>query len=185
MVVIAISGPVGSGKSTLAKALAEKLNLRLVSIGFLFRELAKEMNMDLKSFHELAEKEHKFDKMVDERAIQEAKEGNVIIEGHLSCWILKDIADLKIFLYAPIQERARRVAGRDSITIEEALEEIKKREESNKKRYKEIYGIDISDLSLMDIVINTSKMSKEALLETLIFIIKAYLSYKNATGNNR
>ncbi len=185
MVIIAISGLIGSGKSVLAKALAERFGLRLVSVGSLFRELAKEMNMDLKSFHNLAEKDHKFDRMVDQKAIEEAKKGNVVIEGHLSCWILKDIADLKIFLHAPLQVRARRIAERDSISIEKALEEIKIREESNKKRYKEIYGIDISDISFMDVVLNSSKISKEALFETLIFIIEAYLSYRDASSNNR
>jgi len=182
--IIALSGPSGSGKTSIGKDLADHFKLRFVSIGNLFRNIAKELNIDLLEFHALAEKDYKYDLMVDAKAIEEAKKGDVLIEGHLACWILKDIANLKIYLYAPINERAKRVAERDNISIEEALEIMKKREESNKKRYKQIYGIDIDDLSIMDIIINTSKFSKERVTEILIFVIEAYLSNRNASINS-
>ncbi|HLI46510.1 MAG TPA: AAA family ATPase [Geobacterales bacterium] len=183
MIVLALSGPAGSGKTSIGKEIAGHFNLRFVSIGTLFRQLASELNMDLREFHILAEKDYKYDLLVDSRAIEEAKKGNVLVEGHLACWILKDIADLRIYLSAPLEERARRVAERDNMSIEKALEDVKKREESNKKRYKQIYGINIEDLSIMDIIINTSKFSKEKVTEILISIVEAYLSNRNASNN--
>lgn len=184
MVVIALSGSAGSGKTTIGKIIAEHFNLRFISIGSLFRELAMKHGLSLEEFHLIAEKDPKYDKQVDELAIREARKGNILIEGHLSCWILSNIADLKIYLHASLEERARRVSERDRISYEEAMEKIKKREESNKKRYKEIYGIDISDLSVMDFLINTSKFKKEEVAKILISVIEAYLSSKDVSVDN-
>ena len=181
MIVIALSGLAGSGKTTIGKIVSQHFNLKFISIGSLFREMAHELNVSLEEFHRMAENDPKYDLMVDSRALEEARKGNVLIEGHLACWILKDIADIKIYLMAPLEERAKRIAERDNLSLEKAIEEIKKREESNRKRYKEIYGIDINDLSIMDFVINTSKFSREGVEKILISIIEAYLSNKNAS----
>ncbi|RLG57107.1 MAG: cytidylate kinase, partial [Candidatus Hydrothermarchaeota archaeon] len=64
--VITISGLIGSGKTTVAKALAEKLMLRHVQAGMVFREMAKERGMSLQEFSKLAEKDKSFDRLVDE-----------------------------------------------------------------------------------------------------------------------
>lgn len=173
--VIAISGPPGSGKTTYAKIIAKRFKLRYVSAGSLFRETAKKLGLSLEEFHKLAEKDKKYDLMVDKRSIEEAKKGSVVIEGHLTSWILKDIADIKIYVTAPLKERAKRVASRDKITIEQALKEIKEREESNRRRYLQLYGIDIKDLSIFDLIINTAKLSIEDVINVICAYIEGYL----------
>jgi cytidylate kinase len=70
---------------------------------------------------------------------------------------------------------------REGKSFEEAKKEILAREKSNKKRYMEIYGINIDDLSPIDIMINTALFGIEDVAKILIFIIKSYLSKKNAT----
>ena len=52
---IAVSGTPGSGKTTYARFLAEKYGLRFISSGMLFREIAREMGLDLLELHKLAE----------------------------------------------------------------------------------------------------------------------------------
>ena len=47
--IITMSGPHGTGKSTYAKALAKALNLRYVSAGELFRNLAQQHKMSLEA----------------------------------------------------------------------------------------------------------------------------------------
>jgi len=176
--VIAISGPPGSGKTTYAKFISEKFNLRYVSAGKIFRELANKLNMNLDDFHKLAEKDYSYDIMVDNISIEEANKGNVVIEGHLSCWILKDIADLKIYLNAPLEERIRRLMERDKKSYDEVKEEILNREKSNKLRFKLIYGINIEDFSNIDLMINTSILSKEEIFEILTYFLKFYFKEK-------
>ena len=100
MGVIAISGEAASGKTTIARLLAWKLGYRVVSIGELFRKVAQERGVSLIELHRLAEVDHSIDRMVDSYALEEAKMGNVVIEGHLAAWILKDIADIKVYLKA-------------------------------------------------------------------------------------
>lgn len=173
--VIAVSGLPGAGKSTLAKALAEGLGLRYLSMGEVFRSLSKSRGVGLVEAHSLAERDESMDLEVDSRAYEAALEGGVVVDGHLSGWLLSRVADLKVFLTAPLEVRAARVAERDGIPIREAVEQLIKREESNRKRYLKLYGLDTNDLSCFDIVLNTAKWSKEELASLLISLAKAAL----------
>ena len=87
------------------------------------------------------------------------KRENVIVEGRLSGFFVPD-ADLKIWLKAPVEVRTRRIAGQEKIAYEEALSTMKSRERSENKRYREYYGINLDDLSLYDLVINSSKWGR-------------------------
>ncbi len=165
MGVIAISGQVASGKTTVARELARRLNYRFVSIGELFRRVASQRGVSLLELHRIAETDFSIDRAVDEEAIREARRGNVVIEGHLAAWILRDIADVRIYLKADIGVRSRRLSARDGKSVEDAMSEIRAREESNRRRYLTIYGIDISDMSIFDLVIDTTYIGTERVIE--------------------
>ncbi|NPA70046.1 MAG: AAA family ATPase [Crenarchaeota archaeon] len=167
MVVIAVSGQPASGKTTIARKLAEYYGLRYVSNGMLFRRLAEEKGIPFLEFHKLAEQDENIDRQIDSMALEEAKKGNVVIEGHLAGWVLKDVADVKIYLKASLEVRARRLAQRENMSIEDAIREITFREENNRKRYLKIYGIDIKDLSVFDIVLDTTYLDVDEVLEIL------------------
>ncbi len=170
--IITVSGEAGSGKSTISKKLAEKLGLEHLSAGKIFREIAEKRKMSLLQLHKLAEENREIDEEVDGKIRKEASKGNVIVEGRLTGWILREKALLKIFLKAPKEERALRIARRDNKTMEEALKDIEEREESNLKRYKEHYGIDAKDLEIYDIIINTSQWDVDKIVELLEKAIK-------------
>ncbi|MEM3609466.1 MAG: cytidylate kinase family protein [Candidatus Anstonellales archaeon] len=156
---ICISGFAGSGKTTIAKKLSEKLKYPIINITF--KDLAKEKNLTLEEVQKLAEKDKNIDLELDNLIIKKAKElDNCIISTWLGPWVIKD-ADLRIFLFAPIEERAKRIAERDKMSFEEALDHIKKRDNQNIKRYKKLYKIDIRNTDIFDLVINTSKLSIE------------------------
>jgi cytidylate kinase len=170
MVVITVSGPPGSGKSTVARKIAELLNLRLVSAGQLFREIAKSRGVDILVLNKQAEQDFSIDRQVDLRSIAEATKGNVIIEGHLTGWIVQE-ADLKIYLNAPIEIRAKRIAERESVGLTQALNETLERELSEKDRFKKIYGLNLDSLNNFDLVVNTSIYELEDLLEMILHAI--------------
>ena len=158
--IITIGGLPGTGTTTIAKMIAEKYNLRHVCAGFIFREMAKEMGMDLAEFSKYAEENEEVDKEIDRRQVEMAKEGNIVLEGRLAAWMLikNNIKiDLAIWLKAPPMVRAERISIRENEDVEEAMRKMLEREQSEKKRYKEIYNIDIDDLSIYDLVIDTSK----------------------------
>ncbi|MEM0092978.1 MAG: AAA family ATPase [Thermofilum sp.] len=161
-IIVAISGTPGSGKTTYAKFLAERYGLRYVSGGALFREIARERGYDLVEFHRVAEIEEDIDFLIEERSLREALKGGVVIEGHLAVWVLRSIAHAKIIFDAPLEVRARRIAVRDSKSFSEALEELVKREKSNRERAWKYYGLDVRDYSVADLVINTGLLGEES-----------------------
>lgn len=157
--IIAVGGSAASGKSTLARALAERLGYTHLSAGAIMREMAAERNVSLLEFSKLAEHDDAIDREIDERQKREAAKGDCVVDGRLSAHMLP-AADLKVYLTAPLTTRAARVAERDSkevSSVEEAQNAIVAREKSERKRYREIYGIDLADTSIYDLTINTQK----------------------------
>jgi cytidylate kinase len=158
--IITIGGPIGSGKTTVAEAIARKFGFTHISAGVVFRELAKEKGVTLEEFSHLAEENPKFDKELDKRQIDLAKKAeNAVIDGRLSGLIMD--ANLKVWLRAPLETRTKRVCERDGKDYAKALEDVKNRGDSELKRYREIYDIDLRDLTPYDIVINTDLFSAE------------------------
>jgi cytidylate kinase len=178
--VITVSGPHGTGKSTYAKALAHALKLRYLSAGELFRKLAKEKKMSLEDFSRLAEQDQSVDRMIDERTKMEAKEGGVVIDAQLAAWMVKDLADIKVLLVAPDEIRFRRIAQREGISFSAAKKETLAREQIQKRRYKKYYGIDISDLSIYDLKIDTGAPPIEKTKSIIIEGVRAFLAEKTA-----
>ena len=169
---ITISGLAGSGTTTVADLLSKELSMDVISAGEMFRAIAKEKSLQLGEFNKLAENNDDFDRGIDEKQGEEAmKRENVIVEGRLSGFFVPH-ADLKIWLKAPIEIRARRVAGREGLAYEEALSAMKNREQSEHKRYDQYYGINLDDLSIYDLVIDSSRWRGNGIVELILVAIE-------------
>jgi cytidylate kinase len=162
--LIAISGDHGAGKSTVARELARRLGLGYLSAGEIFRRMAEEKGMNLEEFSEYVEKHPEVDREIDRRLAE--AEGEVVVEGRLAGWMVRG-ADLRVLLTAPLEVRVRRIAEREGRRVEEVGRETLARERSERKRFKELYGIDMDDLSVFDLVINTSRLEVEEEVEAL------------------
>jgi cytidylate kinase len=153
---ITVSGLPGSGTTSLSRYLSEHHGFEMISAGEVFRQLAQEHNMELAEFGRLAEQNPSFDTMIDARQKEIAsRRDNIIIEGRLSGWMVTD-ADLKIWLFAPIGCRLKRIIFRDHVADEKAAAEITvERERCEAGRYRSYYTIDITDLSIYHLVLNS------------------------------
>jgi cytidylate kinase len=142
---ITVSGLPGSGTTSLSRYLAERHGFEMISAGEVFRQLAIEHNLELAEFGRLAEQNESFDKMIDARQKEIASQrGNIIAEGRLSGWMVDD-ADLKIWLFAPISCRIKRIISRDHVPDEKTATEITvERERCEAGRYRSYYNIDIN-----------------------------------------
>ena len=161
---ITVSGLPGTGTTSLSRYLAERHGFTMISAGEVFRQLAREHNMDLATFGRLAEEDPAYDKMIDARQKEIAQSrDNIIVEGRLSGWMVED-ADLKIWLYAPIGCRIKRIAFRDQVSDENAAKQLTlEREQCEAGRYQSYYSIDISDLSIYHLILNSEHWGVEEL----------------------
>jgi cytidylate kinase len=188
--VICISGMAGTGKSTLSRKLAEKYGLRYFSGGDVLKELAKQEGYDVsvqgwwESPHGLkflSERinDPKFDKTVDNRLLEYAQQGNVLLDSWTMPWLLKE--GFKIWLEAPFEKRAARVAVRDGITTAQAFEVLQEKEARTKAIYKELYGFVLGeDFKPFDFVLDTDNLSADEVFAVLCKVIdNVFLSVPN------
>jgi len=175
--IVTVSGPHGSGKSTYAAKLAGSLALRHVSAGMLFRKLAEEKKVSLEKFQEMAAADPSIDRLVDERTMLEAESDDVVVDGQLAGWVLKEISDLRILLTAPLVVRLERIAARDRISLEEARRQTLHREAVQAERYRTHYGFSVDDWSIYHLILDTSFGSIE---DTAKILLAAAVTAKNA-----
>ncbi|SFR55286.1 (d)CMP kinase [Halogeometricum limi] len=173
--LLTVSGPPGAGKSTTVATLAEAFGLEHISGGDIFRELAAERDMTAVEFNRLAEEDDQIDRDLDRRLRTIAVErDDVLLESRLAGWLAGDAADIRLWLDAPLDVRATRIADREDKSVETAREETRAREESEALRYHEYYNIDIGDHSIYDITLNTARWSEEDVPDILTAAVEAY-----------
>ena len=164
--IITISGAPGSGTTTLARGLSVELGLRWINSGELFRRIASERNISVKELNRQAEKSPEIDYLIDDAQKACAREGTGIFEGRLSGHLIQ--ADLKILLKTSIRARAERISKRESKLLEDIMHETRAREESEARRYKMYYNIDINDFSVYDLIIDTRKFDEKSTLDIVL-----------------
>ena len=172
--LLTVSGPAGSGKSTTAAGLAAALDLDHVSGGDIFRDLADERGYSPVEFNELAEEDGQIDRDLDRRLYEIARDRDgVVLESRLAGWLAPD-ADFRLWLDAPVDVRAARIADREEKSVERAREETLRRERSERKRYADYYDIPIDDLSIYDLVVNTARWTAPGVLAILTAAVEGY-----------
>lgn len=170
--IITIGGLAGTGTTTLSEVLSEKLDVPYISAGFVFREMAAERGMSVLEFSEFAEGNDEIDKEIDRRQAEKAKSSdNLILEGRLSAFFVEN-ADLRVWLMTPFDVRSQRIAQREYKSVDVAKNEIIIREESEALRYKEIHDIDINQMDIYDLIINTDSFDPESISEIITTTLK-------------
>ena len=174
MVTITISGNPGSGKSTVGKLLEKKIKIKYIYSGKIFREIAKKCHMSLEEFGIYCEKNKEIDQELDNRQLEILQKGNVILEGRLAGWIAhrNNIPALKIILKENIDTRAKRIVKREEGDMKKRKKEILDREKSEFNRYKKYYNIDLNDISIYDLIINSEGKTPEEIVDIIFDEIK-------------
>jgi len=166
--IIAISGLTGSGKNTLGERLAEQLRYRLVCPTF--KDLAKKEGVTLLEFQRKAAKDPDIDKKFDALLKEEAGKGNCVVTTWLGPWMVKP--NISVWVYAPDDVRAERLAKRDGVTVKEAKAHMAARDADNRERYMKLYGIDIYDHNGFDVCVNSGYYSPEQLVGIVLKVIE-------------
>ncbi|MEM2102828.1 MAG: cytidylate kinase family protein [Candidatus Bathyarchaeia archaeon] len=186
--VICICGLTASGKSTVARKVAEKYNMRLYSGGDALKALAQEAgytptdrgwweSKEGLNFLNRRLNDPDFDKKVDTKLLEVAKEGNVVLDSWTMPWLLK--GGFKVWIDASKQTRIKRLAKRDHISIKEASQVLEEKEEKTKTIYKRLYGFNLGeDFSPFDLILDTDKLDADEVFQTVSLVIDHMLLRK-------
>jgi cytidylate kinase len=180
-VVLCVSGLTGSGKSTVAKRLAAKYGFDYFSGGNALKSLAQEEGYDSEvrgwwespqglTFLQQRMKDPTFDKRIDEKLLELAGKGNVVLDSWTMPWLLNE--GFKIWLDSSPQVRAKRVVKRDGISKEDALKALTEKDEQTRKIYKSLYGFDLGyDLSPFDFVLATDELNPDEVFRAVSLVV--------------
>jgi cytidylate kinase len=178
-----------SGKSTVARRIAEKYHLNFCSGGDALKTLAIEAGYkpQTRGWWESTEglkflmqrcRDPDFDKKVDTKLLEHAKQGNVVLDSWTMPWLLKD--GFKIWIDASKEVRVKRLAKRDHVTLKKALMVLEEKEETTKTIYKRLYGFCLGeDFSPFDLILDTDKLGADEVFHTVSVVVERFLLEKN------
>jgi len=163
---IAVSGKSGCGNTTVSKIVAESLKLKFVN--FTFRSLAQERGISLNEVLDLAAKDDSWDREVDSRQVQLAREdGGCVLGSRLAIWMLEE-ADLKVFLTAKPETRAERIVNREGGDINEVSVYTAERDRQDTGRYLKLYNIDNNNYDFAGLIIETDNLNPQQIAQLII-----------------
>lgn len=166
---VAISGKSGCGNTTVSTLLAEKLGVKLIN--YTFRQLAAEKGLTLAQVIENARTDDSYDIFVDNHQVELARAEPCVLGSRLAIWMLKE-ADLKVYLFASDETRAKRILNREGGDLQKIKDFTAMRDSEDTRRYKKIYNIDNNDYSFSDLIIDTAKFNPEQIVELIIVELK-------------
>ncbi|MDI9386091.1 MAG: cytidylate kinase family protein [Spirochaetota bacterium] len=158
---VAISGKSGCGNTTISGLLAKTLHIRLIN--YTFRSLSEENGLSLNQIIENAKTDDSYDLLVDRRQVELAKKESCVLGSRLAIWMLSS-ADLKVYLVADEEVRAKRIQEREGGSLQDIIDFTRMRDSEDRERYKRLYSIDNNDFSFADLIIDVSKKSPEEIL---------------------
>lgn len=157
---ITLSGSLGSGKSTVGKELARLLGVRYISTGQIFREIGHISNLDALQTNLEAETNRAMDDAVDNKVRElNTTTPDFVIDSRMAWYFVKDA--LRVFLSVTRETAAQRImsdrsrATEQYASLEAALNGLRARRDSEVRRYRRLYNVDIEDASNYDISIIT------------------------------
>lgn len=161
---ILLSGLSGTGSTTAARRIAADLGLRYVYGGQIFRNLAVERGISLEELAESLERNPETEREIDRRLIEAGMADDVLIEGRTIGWIFPvDVPASRIWLICELPERLRRVQAREHHP--RSAENLLRREASDNRRYRTLYGIEPEDYSPFDLVLDTTRLSVDEVVD--------------------
>ena len=177
LVKLTVSGHPGSGTSTLVHGLMEQNGWTSLNGGDVFREEAKRRGMSLGDFGELCKNELDVDRSLDDLLKQrmQGPDGADIVESRLAGWwaYRLGLPCLRVWLHVSDVERARRVAHREGLSMEDALMANSQRSAVDGERFRMLYDIVPEDPEPYTHVIDATSLNASQILEHVVGLLEA------------
>lgn len=177
MTVITVSRQLGSHGARIARALAKELGYSLIDKGVINRVIRQYGVTRLDTIYDKKPKIWELFnddsavtiEMMNETIAAFAARGDMVILGRGGFQVLSDMVDVvNVFVKAPEEVRAARIAKRDSITVEEASQKIKADDELRARFTRLFYSADWADESQFDVVVDTGTDSDQVAMAKII-----------------
>ncbi|NOZ87793.1 MAG: BON domain-containing protein [Deltaproteobacteria bacterium] len=176
MAIITISRGTASGGEMLAKGLAEKLGYRIVTLETLVKNASRmgprEDTLQDAIFkppgllERLGHKRRSYLAFIQLALCEEVKEGNVIYEGNAGHLLLPPETNiLRVRMIAPLALRIRMLREKRDISYDDAVAYVHKVDEQRRMWTKFLYGVDILDPQLYDMILNLHTMEISSAVE--------------------
>jgi CMP/dCMP kinase len=155
-----------------SRLLAERLGIRRISVGDLYREMAEQRGMTALELNLHAELDDKIDHYVDQLQVDIAASGeSLVVDSRLAWWFFRDA--LKVHLVTDLEVAAGRVLQRadraESYTsLAEARQRLAERSESERERFLDRYGADKARLGNYDLVCDTTRATPEEVVARIV-----------------
>jgi cytidylate kinase len=180
--IVTITGDLGSGKSTTAKALAALWGAFYHSAGSAQREIARRRGLTILELNQLEEADPTIDREIDSFfASLREKSGDVVVDSRMAWHFLPESFKVRLTVdpqiaAARIKGDSGRVSEAASSSLQETWDLMRARRESEKKRFREFYGVDIEDNRNFDLVVDTSALSPDSVMERLTTAAQTFFS---------
>lgn len=138
--------------------------------------MAVESGMSLTAFGTYASDHPDVDVELDRRLAERARQGDVVIESRLAAWIARNERlhhAVCVGLRCDDIVRAERVANREGISVEQALADNADREKVEADRYLALYGIDLHDMSVYDLIVDTGIHAPDEVTRQIVAATRA------------
>ena len=165
MLRLTVSGPPGSGTSTLVEKICQSRNWSSLNGGEIFRAEAAERNLSVVEFSALCKKDLNVDRALDEKLkeILSRPDSPDIVESRLSGWWAHQLGldCLRVWVSVSDEEMARRIQIREGGDLSDRLQESKQRQSDDNQRYKELYGIDMENLTPYNLIVDADDIDAD------------------------
>ena len=167
---VAISGKSGCGNTTVSRLVADRLGLPMIN--YTFKDLARDNGMTFEEVCEKAEQGPEFDYLIDRMQVEMAEKGPCVLGSRLAIWLLRDRA-FTVYLDAPPEIRAARIAMREGIPHGLSLEKMLARDKRDRDRYLRLYDWDMDNYSFARLVIDTGSLDPPAVADRIVHAVQA------------
>ncbi len=177
---ISLAGDLGSGKSTVGAIISERTGATYHATGAIMREVAARYGMDITAFNRYAETHPETDHEIDNGLIALSNDPRDMIIDSRMAWHFTRGTFRVYMTTEPEISAARIMAAKRATetfgTLEETAQGLINRRESEKKRYKELYGVDLTDYANYYLIIDTSYASPEKIADAILASLSEWQS---------
>jgi len=176
---VVINGDLGSGKTTVSVMLAQRLGVRRVSVGDIYRAMAADRGMTALQLNLHAELDDEIDHYVDRLQSEIAASGEQLVVDSRLAWHFFTGA-LKVHLVTDPTVAALRALERPAddveryTSVDEARTRLAIRSESERVRFIARYGADKTRLRNYDLVCDTTRAGPDQVVERIISFLDTH-----------